>query len=48
MQCFLPFDSFDVSPLPGSVEAYLDYRRRAIAFITARNRRIAGLRLASG
>ena len=44
VRCFLPFEGFDASPLPGSVDAYLEYRRRAIAFIAARNQRIAGLR----
>jgi hypothetical protein len=41
VRCFLPFESFDRSPLPDSVEAYMAYRQRAIAFIAARNRRIA-------
>ena len=32
---------FGTSPLPDSVEAYEDYRRNAIRFVEARNRRMA-------
>ena len=36
-----PFEDFyTTSPLPSSVEAYRDYRRLALGFIDARNRRI--------
>jgi len=36
-----PFEDFaTASPLPGSVEAYRDYRQRSMEFIDARNRRI--------
>ena len=38
---FAPFDDFRTSPLPGSVSEYLDYRRLAMSFIEARNRRIS-------
>ena len=37
----MPFQGFDASPLPGSVDAYLAYRQRAIEFIESRSRRIA-------
>lgn len=37
---FMPFESFTTSPLPGSLEAYLAYRKHAIEFINARNSRI--------
>jgi hypothetical protein len=36
----LPFSDFGTSPLPDSVEAYEDYRRNAIRFVEARNRRM--------
>jgi len=38
---FTPFESFAASPLPTNLDAYRGYRRRAIEFIEARNRRIA-------
>jgi hypothetical protein len=38
---FMPFEDFTGSPLPGTLDAYLSYRRRAIEFIESRNRRIA-------
>jgi Family of unknown function (DUF6994) len=38
---FLPFTHFGTSPLPPTVEAYQDYRRNAIRFVEARNRRMA-------
>jgi hypothetical protein len=37
---FMPFDDFTGSPWPGSLDAYLDYRQHAIAYIESRNRRI--------
>lgn len=40
MRFFSPFDDFRVSPLPGSLSAYVDYRQFAVGFIEARNRRI--------
>ena len=40
VEFFLPFDDFRTSPLPGSTEAYLSYRRLAMDFIEARNARI--------
>lgn len=36
----LPFADFRTSALPDSVEAYEDYRRNAIRFVEARNRRM--------
>jgi hypothetical protein len=38
---FTPFDDFTDSPLPATLDAYVDYRQRAIEFIESRNRRIA-------
>lgn len=37
---FLPFDDFKSSPLPSSNEEYLEYRRRNLVFIEARNHRV--------
>jgi hypothetical protein len=37
----MPFEDFTASPLPGTLDAYLAYRQRAIEFIESRNRRIA-------
>jgi hypothetical protein len=37
---FTPFDNFNTSPLPASIDAYRNYRQRAIEFIEARNSRI--------
>ena len=37
----MPFADFGTSPLPHSVEAYEEYRRNAIRFVEARNRRMA-------
>jgi hypothetical protein len=37
---FLPFDDFETSPLPTSNESYFSYKRCALDFIQARNRRI--------
>ena len=37
---FSPFEGFNASPLPGSVAAYIDYRKTTIGFIEARNQRI--------
>ena len=38
---FTPFEDFTASPLPGTLDAYFEYRQRAIEFIESRNRRIA-------
>lgn len=38
---FTPFDDFTASPMPGTLEAYLEYRRHAAEFVESRNRRIA-------
>ena len=35
-----PFDDFAASPIPQTIDEYLEYRQRAITFIEARNRRI--------
>jgi len=40
VRTFMPFEDFTGSPLPGTVDAYTEYRRLAIEFIEARNRRI--------
>lgn len=37
----MPFEDFAASPLPATLDAYVAYRERAIAFIESRNRRIA-------
>ncbi len=37
---FLPFDEFETSPLPASVEQYATHKQLALEFIQARNRRI--------
>lgn len=37
---FLPFQSFDDDPVPSTLESYRSYKRLAMAFIEARNRRI--------
>jgi hypothetical protein len=37
----MPFDDFITGPYPGTRDAYLAYRERAIEFIRARNRRLA-------
>ena len=37
---FMPFEDFNTSPLPGSVNAYMTYQQLAIDFIEARNHRI--------
>jgi hypothetical protein len=41
VRTFTEFDGFPTSPLPRTVECYLGYRDRCIAFVQARNRRIA-------
>jgi hypothetical protein len=38
---FTPFEDFAASPLPETLDAYVEYRERAIEFIDSRNRRIA-------
>ena len=38
---YLPFDNFERDALPGSVEAYSEYMLRSMAFVRARNKRIA-------
>ena len=40
---FAPFEDFATSPLPRTFNAYVEYRRNAMEFIDARNRRIAAL-----
>lgn len=41
VRLFTPFEDFNGSPLPGTADAYREYRERAIEFIESRNRRIA-------
>lgn len=41
VEFFIPFRSFDDAPLPATIEEYLVYKERLIAFITARNNMIA-------
>lgn len=36
----MPFENFTASPLPGTLDAYSEYRERAMEFIESRNRRI--------
>jgi hypothetical protein len=36
----MPFDDFRPPAVPGDVATYLEYRRRSIDFIAARNSRI--------
>lgn len=38
---FLPFDDFEGPAVPRDMGEYVDYRDRSIAFVEARNRRIA-------
>lgn len=38
---FMPFADFGTSALPPTVEVYQEYRRNAIHFVEARNRRMA-------
>lgn len=38
---FTPFEDFSSSPLPRDLAAYQEYKRRSIAFVHARNQRIA-------
>ncbi len=37
---FMPFEDFNTSPLPASMDAYRAYRQLAVDFIEARNHRI--------
>ena len=37
---FSPFDGFNSWPVPGNLDAYLDYRALAVSFIQARNQRM--------
>jgi hypothetical protein len=41
VKVFMPFTDFGTSPLPSTVEVYQLYRRNAIRFVEARNRRMA-------
>ena len=38
---FSPFDDFNLSPVPDSMAAYVNYRELAVGFIEARNQRIS-------
>jgi hypothetical protein len=42
---FMPFDDFSPRDVPKDVDTYLDYRRRSIEFVEARNHRIEKLDL---
>jgi len=42
IEFFLPFCEFDSSPLPSNNEEYRSYMHKQVAFISARNQRIAG------
>jgi len=42
---FMPFNNFDTSAVPRDLDTYVDFRRRSIGFIQARNARISGLGL---
>jgi hypothetical protein len=37
---FMPFGSFDTSSVPNDRDTYIEYRRRSIEFVQARNRQI--------
>lgn len=37
----MPFDDFKTPAVPKDLDTYVEYRRRSIEFIEARNRRIA-------
>ncbi len=41
VQFFMDFHDFQKPHVPGDLETYLEYRRRSIEFVKARNRRIA-------
>lgn len=38
---FTPFDDFASSPLPQSVDSYVRFRAKTVAFVRGRNERIA-------
>ncbi|MEO6051523.1 MAG: hypothetical protein ABIP78_09355 [Pyrinomonadaceae bacterium] len=40
---FSPFDNFNSSPIPASLESYLSFRGKTIDFVECRNNRIANL-----
>ncbi len=40
LKFFMPFDDFESPAVPRDIETYLEYRRRSIEFVRARNRRI--------
>ena len=41
IEFFIPFSSFDAAPLPAGLKEYHSYRESVVAFVAARNRRIA-------
>ncbi len=45
---FAPFDDFTTRAIPQDLDTYLEYRRRSIEFIQARNTRIDQLKIDSG
>lgn len=42
IQFFTPFDDFRTRAIPQDLDTYVEYRRRSVEFIEARNERIAG------
>lgn len=42
---FMPFHDFEPPAIPHDIDTYTEYRRHAIEFIEARNRRIGQLNL---
>jgi hypothetical protein len=44
---YMPFDDFNTPSLPKDGDTYREYRRRSIAFVEARNRRISRLAVPS-
>ena len=45
---YAPFDDFTTRAIPQDLDTYLEYRRRSIEFIQARNTRIDQLKIDSG
>lgn len=45
VQFFMPFENFSTRAIPQDLDTYLEYRRRSIEFVRARNTRIAQLEI---
>ncbi len=45
VKSFMPFDDLHTSAVPQDLDTYIEYRRRSIEFIEARNRRIEQLNI---